>query len=112
MRRRSFPSARPRARCNPCDSRTSKRAWRPARQQYETALPQLLNNLQYAQAGEFADVKTIADVERLAREDWPRYLQWDVAQKKIAAVTQEMLQAQQRQGQEKMQRFTEFARKE
>ena len=45
-------------------------------------------------------------------EDWPRYLQWDVAQKKIAAVTQEMLQAQQRQGQEKMQRFTEFARKE
>jgi|tagenome__1003787_1003787.scaffolds.fasta_scaffold20989504_12 hypothetical protein len=83
-----------------------------ARQQYETALPQLLNNLQYAQAGEFADVKTIADVERLAREDWPRYLQWDVAQKKIAAVTQEMLQAQQRQGQEKMQRFTEFARKE
>ena len=62
-----------------------------ARQQYEAALPQLLHNLQSAQAGEFADIKTIADVERLAREDWPRYLQWDVAQKKIAAVAQEML---------------------
>ena len=83
-----------------------------ARQQYEAALPQLLQNLQSAQAGEFADIKTIADVERLAREDWPRYLQWDVAQKKIAAVAQEMLGAQQRQAQEKVQRFTDFAKKE
>jgi hypothetical protein len=83
-----------------------------ARQQYESALPQLLGNLQGQQAGEFADVKTMADVERLAREDWPRYLQWDVAQKKIAAVTQEMLSAQQRQAQEKLQRFSEFAKHE
>ena len=49
------------------------------------------------QAGEFNDIKTIADVEKLAREDWPRYLQWDLAQKKIAAVAQEMNAAQQRQ---------------
>jgi hypothetical protein len=83
-----------------------------ARQQYESALPQLLGNLQSQQAGEFADVRTMADVERLAREDWPRYLQWDVAQKKIAAVTQEMLSAQQRQAQEKLQRFSEFAKHE
>jgi hypothetical protein len=83
-----------------------------ARQQYETALPQLLQNLQSQQQGEFTDVRTIADVERLAREDWPRYLQWDVAQKKIAAVTQEMLGAQQRQAQEKLQQFSEFARRE
>jgi hypothetical protein len=83
-----------------------------ARQQYEAALPQLLQNLHSQQAGEFADVRTMADVERLAREDWPRYLQWDVAQKKIAAVTQEMLSAQQRQGQEKLQQFTDFAKRE
>ena len=80
-----------------------------ARQQYESALPQLLNTLQQQQAGEFSDIKTMADVERLAREDWPRYLQWDVAQKKIAAVQQEMLGAQQRQQQEKQQKFSEFA---
>src|SRR5215831_8612256 len=43
-----------------------------ARQTYETALPQLLQTLQQQQAGEFADIKSMADVERLAREDWPR----------------------------------------
>lgn len=80
-----------------------------ARQQYEQALPQLFQTLQSAQAGEFSDVKTIADVERLAREDWPRYLQWDVSQKKLAAVQQEMANAQQRQSQEKFEKFNKFA---
>jgi hypothetical protein len=80
-----------------------------ARQHYEAALPQLLQSLQNQQLGEFSDIKTIADVEKLAREDWPRYLQWDVAQKKLAAVKQEMLAAQQRQATEKQQRFAEFA---
>jgi hypothetical protein len=42
-----------------------------ARQTYEAALPQLLQTLQQQQAGEFADIKSMADVERLAREDWP-----------------------------------------
>jgi hypothetical protein len=83
-----------------------------ARQQYEAALPQLLQNLQSQQQGEFADVRTIQDVERLAREDWPRYLSWDVAQKKIAAVTQETLSAHHRQQQEKLQRFSDFAKRE
>jgi hypothetical protein len=83
-----------------------------ARQQYETALPQLLQTLQQQQAGDFSDIKSISDVERLAREDWPRYLQWDVAQKKIAAVSQEMLQAQQRKAQERVQKFSEFAKLE
>ncbi len=83
-----------------------------ARTQYEAALPQLLETLQQSQAGEFADIKTIADVEKLAREDWPRYLQWDLAQKKIAAVHQEMVAAEQRQAQEKASRFSDFARRE
>ena len=83
-----------------------------ARSQYEAALPQLLQTLQQQQAGEFADIKTIADVERLAREDWPRYLQWDVAQKKMAHVTQQMLEAHQRQVTEQQQKFTDFARRE
>ena len=83
-----------------------------ARQQYEQALPQLLHTLQSQQAGEFGDVRTIADVERLARENWPRYLQWDLAQKKIAAVAQETLQAQQRRSEAAERQFSEFARKE
>ena len=82
------------------------------RQQYEQALPQLLATLQAQAAGEFADVRTIQDVERLAREDWPRYLQWDLQQKKLAAIQQEMLGAQQRQVQEQQQQFAAFARRE
>jgi hypothetical protein len=83
-----------------------------ARAQYEAALPQLLQTLQSSQAGEFSDIRTIADVEKLAREDWPRYLQWDVAQKKIAAVAQEMQASQWRQGQERVAKFSEFAKRE
>ena len=83
-----------------------------ARQTYEAALPQLLQTLQQQQAGEFADIKSMADVERLAREDWPRYLLWDLQQKKIADVTQHMLAAQHRQVQEKLGQFTEFAKRQ
>jgi hypothetical protein len=83
-----------------------------ARGHYEAALPQLLATLQQQAAGEFADIRTVADVERLAREDWPRYLQWDLAQKKLAAVQQEMASAQQRHAAEQQQRFAEFARRQ
>jgi hypothetical protein len=83
-----------------------------ARQTYEAALPQLLHTLQQQQAGEFADIKSMADVERLAREDWPRYLLWDLQQKKVAEVTQHMLAAQHRQAQEKLTQFVEFAKRQ
>jgi hypothetical protein len=82
-----------------------------AKQTYEAALPQLLQTLQHQQAGEFADIKSMADVERLAREDWPRYLLWDLQQKKIAEASQHMLAAQHRQAQEKLTQFAEFAKR-
>ena len=81
-----------------------------ARQHYEAALPQLLATLQSQQ--EFADIKSMADVERLAREDWPRYLLWDLQQKKIAEVGQQLLAAQHRQVVEKLVQFTDFAKRE
>ena len=83
-----------------------------ARQTYEAALPQLLQTLQQQQAGEFADIKSMADVERLAREDWPRYLLWDLQQKKVAEVTQHMLAGQHRQAQEKLTQFVEFSKRQ
>jgi hypothetical protein len=83
-----------------------------ARQHYEAALPQLLATLQSQQAGEFADIKSMADVERLAREDWPRYLLWDLQQKKTADVGAQMLAAQHRQAHEKLTQFAEFATRE
>src|SRR5262245_32703141 len=83
-----------------------------ARQQYEAALPQLLIMLQAQQAGEFADIRTLADVERMAREDWPRYALWDVQQKKIADVARQLSEVQQRQVLERQQQFSAFAKRE
>jgi hypothetical protein len=83
-----------------------------ARAQYESALPQLLETLAQQQAGEFSDIKTMADVEKLARDDWPRYLQWDLAQKRIAAVQQQVIAARERQAQETHAKFAEYARRE
>jgi hypothetical protein len=82
------------------------------RQQYEAALPSLLQALQDQQAGEFSDIKTMADVERLAREDWPRYALWDASQKKIQAVGMEMQRSQERQASEFKQKWSDFTTKE
>jgi hypothetical protein len=79
------------------------------RQQYEATLPALLQALHQQQAGDFSDIKTMADVETMAKEDPFRYSQWDFQQKKIAAVTQEMQSAQQRQNAEYQQQWSKFA---
>ena len=83
-----------------------------ARQQYEAALPALLQQLYEAQAGAFPDIKTQADVEKLAREDWPRYAQWDAHQKKIAATQQQNEAAKQRQYQDYQAQWGRFAKDE
>jgi len=83
-----------------------------ARHQYESALPQLLYALQQQQAGEFSDIQSIQDVERLARDDWPRYLQWDLSQRKVAHAHQLLLEANQRHQGEQQQRFAVFAKRQ
>ncbi len=83
-----------------------------ARQQYESALPILMQNLQSAMAGEFSDIQTMADVQRMANDDFPRYVRWDAQQKQLAAVQQEITSAQQRQVQEKQQKLSDFMKKE
>jgi hypothetical protein len=84
-----------------------------ARRQYEeTLLPSLLQTLQQQQQGEFADIKTMADIERLAREDWPRYALWDAKQKQIASVQQELRAGQERQQQDFRNRWTTYAKEQ
>ena len=83
-----------------------------ARTQYEQALPILLQTLQAQTQGDFADIKTLQDVERLSREDWPRYLQWDFQQKKVAAVVQQLQSVQAQRSEEDKRRFSDFAKKE
>jgi hypothetical protein len=82
------------------------------RQQYEQALPSLLQMLHEQQQGEFSDIKTMADVEKLAREDWPRYALWDAQQKKIAAVSAEVKATQERQATEFETKWSEYAKEQ
>jgi hypothetical protein len=82
------------------------------RVQYENALPNVLANLHQQKLAEFADIRSPVDIERLAREDWPRYVQWDALQKRIASTTQEQQAAALRQAQEQQQRLGEFMQRE
>ena len=83
-----------------------------ARQQYEAALPALLQQLYSAQAGEFPDIRTQQDVENLARTDYARYAVFDAHQKKIAVAQQQNIEAQQRQYQDYQTQWGRFAKDE
>jgi hypothetical protein len=82
------------------------------RTQYEHALPQLLQALHQQHLGEFADIKTIGDLDRLAREDGPRYVMWDAQQRRIAAIQQHVQAAQVRQALERAASLQAFMRDE
>lgn len=81
-----------------------------ARTQYEAALPQLLQTLH--QNPEFADIKSMEDVERLANEDWPRFAKWQFHQQKVAAVEAELKASQTRQQQEARTQWEHFAKRQ
>lgn len=83
-----------------------------ARQDYEAKLPAIVQALQEVQAGQFADIKTMDDVVRMAAEDPFRKIQWDAHQEKIRAVNWELQQAEQRQAQEKSSKWAEHVQAE
>jgi hypothetical protein len=83
-----------------------------ARAQYESALPALVESLQQSIAGDFPDIKNWEDVQKLAREDWARYIAWDASQKKLATIANEAQAAQQRQAQDLQARFVAFAKEQ
>jgi hypothetical protein len=82
------------------------------RQQYEVALQGLHQEIQTVRAGEFGDIKTQADVERLANEDWPRFARWQAHQMKVDAVARESQAAQERQAGELKAKWSEYAAKQ
>ncbi len=83
-----------------------------ARQQYENALPNLLQTIQNQTAAEFQDIKSWDDVKRMADEDFPRYLRFDAMYKQSQAVQQEVQQSQARQQQQAAQNFEAFRQRE
>ncbi len=82
------------------------------RQQYEAALPALQQAIQAAQSGEFSDIKSQDDVEKLANEDWPRFARWQAHQMKMGAIQREAQAAQERQQSEYKAKWSEFASSE
>jgi hypothetical protein len=82
------------------------------RQQYEQALPSLIAMLSEQQAGEFGDIKTWDDVQKLADEDLPRYLRWEVHQKRMTALQAEMQNASARKQQEEAQAFQAWSQQQ
>lgn len=83
-----------------------------ARQQYDQTLPQLLQAIRDAQSGEFADIKSQADIDKLASEDWPRFAKYQAHLMKVANLEHEVKQAQERQTNEFRNKWSEFASKE
>jgi hypothetical protein len=82
------------------------------RQHYEVALPLLLVQLQQQQAGEFVDIKSVDDLQRLATDDPFRFGKWQAHQMRIATVAQQVQDALQRQENEARNKFAEFAKRE
>jgi hypothetical protein len=54
----------------------------------------------------------MADVQKMASEDWPRYIRWDAQQKQVVAVQQEMRAAEERRTAEFTQQWNEFAKRQ
>jgi hypothetical protein len=83
-----------------------------ARKEYEAKLPAIMQALQDAQAGAFADIKNMDDVTKLSTEDPFRYLQWQAHQQKLQAVNHEMMKAEERKTQEQQTQWAEHVQKE
>ena len=86
-----------------------KQAAEQARQQHEALAQNSLQILQQQQASEFADIKTHADVQKLATDDPFRFAQWQAKQMVIQSQMQEVRELQSRREQEKAQTFKAWA---
>jgi hypothetical protein len=83
-----------------------------ARQQYESAAQNALSILQTQQAAEFGDIKTDADVMKLATEDPFRFSQWQARQMQIQRQTQEVRELEWRREQEKTETFKTWSKEQ
>lgn len=80
-----------------------------ARQYYEQTLPVMQETLQNRIAGEFSDIRTMADARALAQMDPQRYSRWDAAQKELALVTEQANQARHQAQQEQQQAWNKWS---
>lgn len=81
-----------------------------ARQEYEAKLPALMQALH--ESSPFADIKSMADVEKMQAEDPFRFQQFQVYQWKMQGVQAELQQAEQRKTTEEQSKWTEHVQAE
>jgi len=86
-----------------------QQAMMQARAQYEAVLPALVQKLQASMNSEFADIRTVEDVKRMASDDPLRYTRYDAAMKEAVALQNEQYQASQRQAQEYVTNWQRYA---
>lgn len=89
-----------------------RQAAEKARQQYEAALPQITQLLAAQHQSEFADIKTLADAEKLLQANPSRYMKWELSQKKVAAAQAEASQLAQARQAEAAKWYDQFVRTE
>jgi hypothetical protein len=89
-----------------------RKAAAQAKQQYEQTLPRLLEVIEAATAGEYSDIRTYEDAEKLAKEDPLRYARYGARQQKLAHIAQEAKAAEARQRAEQAQQWNQYAAKQ
>jgi hypothetical protein len=89
-----------------------KAAAQQARQNYETALPQIQQSLNGTLEKRFSDIKSWDDVQKLRVENPARYLEWDALVKQSQAVKAELDQAQTRKKADHEKWVTNFTKAE
>ena len=83
-----------------------------ARKAYDAALQATLQILQAQQGDEFADIKTQADIDRIAKDDTARYVKWSEKQRLIAAVQEQIKTAQERSAREALHDLVAFGKRQ
>ena len=83
-----------------------------ARQQTEQLNAQLLERTNQSIMGEFSDIRTQADVEKMAREDWPRFSLYQAKVMELQAYQRSHAEAQQRAQQDFRGKWDKFAKDE
>jgi hypothetical protein len=77
------------------------------RQSYEQGLNSVL--AMTMSNNEFADIRTMEDVENLSRNDWPRWVQYQTHQQKVGMLQQQLRDVQQQNFNEQLQTWAQFA---
>jgi hypothetical protein len=89
-----------------------EKAAEEARTQYEQAAQNSLQVLQQQQSAEFADIRTQADVQKLATDDPFRFIQWQARQQLISHQIAEVQNLERQRENERKQKFDSWSKEQ